>query len=326
MASEEASEPVSITVPEELAAWLRRRADERGVDVEQYSRQLLAAQRAVDTGAIEDPEVVSDLVTQHDLEDRVDERLADRLDDLQDGPLGESGDRPDDGVEERLNGRLDEVESEFRELLEDVRSRVIQVKRETDQKAPADHDHDGLDELDALEARVESLAADAEEHADVIEALREDLDGGFENFEEVLEYLVETTDDLSERADRLARATLQTREQVRELATTVGERERVDQFKRDAALEGVTAADCEECGHSVRVSLLTAPRCPACSAGFVDLEPKQGLFGSATFRCGDRPALSRGEGDDVTGEIEDALAEDRPHPGEVYWESAGDRS
>src|SRR6056297_199348 len=36
---------------------------------------------------------------------------------------------------------LASVEREFDEKIQDVRERVVQVKREADEKAPADHDH-----------------------------------------------------------------------------------------------------------------------------------------------------------------------------------------
>lgn len=286
MASEETSEPVSLSLPDDLSAWVRRRADERGVDAETYARELLAAQRAVDVGEV------------------------DALPDATDSDLDE---------------RLESVREEFTDLLEDVRSRVVQVKRETDAKAPADHEHTELAaDLERLESAIDDVAADVEAHETAVSELEEDLERGFDNYEEVLEYLVDATDDLSDRVDRLARATLSTRERVEELAPAAHDRERLADLKRDAALSGVASAACDACGHDLDPALLVEPRCPACEATFVDVEPKRGFLGSATFVTGDPPELAAGDGDDLAAEVESVLEEDGPRPGEVDWASGGD--
>lgn len=296
MASEEATEPLSISVPPELSAWLESQADERGVDPETYARELLLAQRAVDADAFHVDGVDSDA-----------------------GPL--------DGVarEAEVEDRLDDVREEFRELLEDVRSRVVQVKRETDRKAAADHDHaELLADIETLTEQVAALEADLAEQRTAVEELRADLEGGFDNFEEVLEHVLAETDELFERADRLGHATVRTRERVQELATSVVDRERADDLKRDAALEGVETADCEDCDRAVRLALLTEPRCPACRTEFVDLEPKRGFFGSATLVTGDHPALTDAELEAVTDDIEADVETDRPHPADVDWDRTGE--
>lgn len=321
MASEETTEPVSLSVPGELAAWLRRSADQRGVDVEQYASELLAAQRAVDSGVIEGAAALDDGSDGSSAPDeRFEERLDDRLDDVLDGHF-------DEVLDEHLDDRLEEQRSEFVDLLEDVRSRVIQVKREADARVPADHDHADLAaDVDDLDDAVESLAVDLEEQSSTVSTLETTVDRGFENYEAVLEHLVDATDDLADRVDRLARAALATRERVQNLAIAADERERVDELKRDAALEGLSSADCEACGRTVDVALLTEPRCPACAAELVDVEPERGFLGSATLVTGDPPALPVGDDSDVVGDLESVLEADRPHPGAVDWETTGDRS
>lgn len=301
MASEETGEPVAVDVPDDLRTWLQTVADDRGLTVEAYVRELLAAQRVVETGDVEAvDDVVVDPVTRDEFEER-----------------------------------LDAVETGHRDLLEDVRDRVVQVKRETDGKAPVDHDHEdlrgdlaGLDDgLADLVDEVDDLQSTLDDHSEALHQVRTNVDDGFDNFEAILEYLVEATDDLSERVDRLARATLEGRERVRDLAGAARERERADGLKRDAALEGITSADCGECGHGVRIALLTAPECPYCGAGFADIEPKQGFLGSPTLTTGVGPALVGGDDavteDAVTEDIQSDLEADRPDPSDVDWDTAG---
>jgi len=300
MASEETGSSVAVDVPEELRSWLEQVADDRDLSVEGYVRELLIAQRTVETGAVGDAVV---------------EPVA----------------------HEELDERLEDLESEFRDLLEDVRDRVVQVKRETDGKVSAASHEDLETALGAAESRLDGLATELEGLRTELDRLdggldrldrdhdrlRTDLDEGFENFESVLEYLLETTDDLSDRADRLARATLEGRERVAELASSVHSRERADDLKRDAALEGIDAATCADCDRTVRVALLTAPECPYCAAGFVDVEPKRGFFGAPTLLTGDRPALAGGPETSVAEGVREDLEAERPDPGDVDWDTAG---
>jgi len=285
MASEDTGDVAGLTVSDDVRRWLQQAADEHGVDVERFVSELLAAHHAY-AGDDESLDAMNDVVDRDE---------------------------------------LDAVRDDFQELLEDVRSRVIQVKRETDSKAPAEHGHEAIEsDVDELQAALDELAEDLEDQQAALESLETTVDDGFENFEAVLEYLLETTDDLADRTDRLARATIGSRERLQELAGTIEERTAADRLKRDAALEGIGSADCADCGQSVRAALLTAPECPFCAAGFVDLEPKQGLFGSATFQTGSRPALAGTADDPVTDELRSDVESERPDPADVDWDSAGD--
>ncbi|WP_076429958.1 magnesium transporter CorA family protein [Haladaptatus litoreus] len=105
--------------------------------------------------------------------------------------------------EDDTDGELDDLREEFMSKLTDVRERVVQVKRETDGKASADHDHPDLrNELADIQRAAEELDALRERIAEN----RERMDDGFENYESVLEYLTETTDELENRLDVLARS------------------------------------------------------------------------------------------------------------------------
>ncbi len=196
-----------------------------------------------------------------------------------------------------------DLRDEFMEKITDVRERVVQVKRETDDKAPADHDHPELrEELADVERAVEKLDALSER----VEENRERIDNGFENYESVLEYLTETTDELDERIDVLARALVAVRDQTRTLATQNATRAAVDELFRTANRHGIKSAKCGDCKTSVTISLLTEPACPHCSVTFEDIEPKQGFFGSSWLVVGRPPAL---EGETLESDVDDLLEE-----------------
>ncbi len=227
--------------------------------------------------------------------------------------------------------QLDELHDEFITKLTDVRERVIQIKRETDGKAPADHDHDDLraelvdvrNELDELQQAVgteeNDTATTINELVDELDALservadnRERLDSGFKNYEEVLEYLTDTTDELDERLDVLARALVSIRDQTRILAARSATQAATEKLARAANRYGVTSAKCGDCEQGVTIALLTEPSCPHCGATFEDIEPKQGFFGSNWLVVGRPPALESDTLDpdfEVDSEVEEILTE-----------------
>ncbi|MFH5800073.1 hypothetical protein [Haladaptatus sp. CMAA 1911] len=209
---------------------------------------------------------------------------------------------------------LDELREEFMEKLTDVRERVVQIKRETDGKAPADHDHPDLrDELNGLRQAMdaendEDGEGDFETVAEEVDYLRERvtenrkrLDSGFENYEEVLDYLAETTDELDGRLDVLARALVSVRDQARMLATVNATRAATAELARTANRNGIESAKCGDCEMTVTIALLTDPSCPHCGATFEDIEPKQGFFGSNWLVVGRPPAL---EGDTIDPDVD----------------------
>jgi len=242
----------TATLEGAAAAWLGERADDLDVSVEELLQRVVAAYRSV-----EDDELAADLVTESD-----------------------------------LDARLGDVESEYDEKIDDVRDRVIQVKREADGKAPADHEHADIEATaeDAAET-AERVASEVDSLDDEIEDIADRLDAGFENFEEVLSYLRDETDELSDRTTTLAAAVLSMRESVRALAAAEARRGRAEQLQREANVEGVAEADCESCEQSVTVALLSAPECPFCGATFEGVESKTGWFGSHTLETGTKPAL-----------------------------------
>lgn len=278
---------VEVNLPESLSRWLDEKASEEGRSREDVLLQLLSAYRKVyglENGAVDLPEGMDPVEglppdLEADLEDRVEELVDERL---------AAAEAASGGVDpEQLNERVSAVESRFVDLLEDVRERVVQLKRETDAKAPAEHDHSDL----AAAGELEALETDLEMAETAVDALESRMEAGFGNFETVLEHLASSIDRTSGRQTTLARALLETREELRKLAARDTARSAAEALKREASEHGVRSADCEECDTAVDVGLLTRAECPHCSAPFVGVEPAQGFFGSDSLATGQRPAL-----------------------------------
>ncbi|MFA1611440.1 CopG family transcriptional regulator [Halobellus rubicundus] len=254
-------------LPEDLDAWVADRAAATGESRPEIVRRLLAAHRLLD----EHPELFEDGTTPDPAAVR---------DALNDGAIGPEtdgaaaaeafADSDADTVAnalEDLVSRIAELEAELDEKITDVRERVIQVKRETDAKAPADHDHPDLERR---------------------------LEGGFENYEEVLQYLTDLSDDHDAKLDTLASVIADVRERVTDLERRANERDAAASLRREANRHGVTTAKCGACGEAVHLGLLDSPYCPHCEATFEEIDPKRGFFGSNRLTVGQRPALEAG--------------------------------
>ena len=273
---------------DDLDGWLDARADDLGLDRERLLTRLVAAQRLAlaETGSTEGDELLPTVAA--------------------------------------LESRIASLEDEVDEKIADVRERVVQVKRETDAKAPADHGHAALaDRLDGLAEEIGTLhddhgalAASHERLREDHDDLRGDVDAGFENYELILDDLDSDTGDLAEKADTLAQVALRLRQRVATLEGESAIRTAVADLQREANRAGVSSANCADCGSSVHVGLLGAPTCPHCEATFDDVEPARGFFGSATLTTGDRPALTDGTdpesaaGDGVARTADDLFGED----------------
>jgi chromosome segregation ATPase len=259
----------SETFPDELRDWVERRAAERDVPPETILARAVAIYRALETEETDsldiDPEQVATLREQVDA-------LTDRV----------------AGVEDDLDTKID-----------DVRERVIQIKRETDAKASRNHGHPDLDERvdTALDA-----AADADSRVDELD---DRLDRGFENYEEILEYLTDVTEDLDRTMDQLAGAVVDVRSELHRVSAAEHDRQAVDDLRTAANRHGERTAACGDCGATVDLGLLSRPRCPHCEATYVDFDPPAGFFGSATLATGDRPALTDGT-ESATDGLDDA--------------------
>jgi prefoldin subunit 5 len=246
-------EPVE-ELPEDLEAWVAERAADSDASRADIVRRLLAAHKLLD----DHPDWLEDAP------------VPDRTDGTADPP-----DEVDD-VDARVGDlaeRVGELEGDLDDKIADVRQRVIQVKREADAKAPADHDHP------SLERRV---------------------DEGFGNYEEVLEYLTERTETLEDETDdrsaklrSVANAVVDLRRRVATLESEREKRDAVSDLREAANRHGVSEAACGSCGESVHVGLLDEPACPHCESPFDGVEPG-GWFRPDTLTVGDPPALEPG--------------------------------
>ncbi|MFB6218366.1 MAG: hypothetical protein ABEH77_04165, partial [Halobacteriaceae archaeon] len=282
MADEGGESVVSADLPDPESAWLAEQASARDLSEAEFLRRLVAAYRSVDD---EEP----DVATEADVAE--------------------------------LAERVESVEADTEEKIEDVRDRIVQVKREVDAKAPADHDHPELKEgIRSAGAAAESAQSDVADLERNLQALRETTERGFDNYEEVLEYLTESTDDLEEKLTRVATALVGTRRVVGELGAREDDRQVVEDIQTDANRQGIGAADCENCGESVDLGLLADPFCPHCGTAVRGVEPKSGFFGSPTLLTGEPAALDDASVIDTESEVDteaavDALLEDDSLPG-----------
>jgi len=282
MASESSDEVgVSVSLPPDVEAWLDRKAADLGVDREAVVVQLLASYRAAEEFGDDD---VAAALGGRDVESDVRDVIAERLPDIADAVAErvDDGNEDLDAVEEGLSAEIDRVESSFTDKIQDVRDRVVQVRREADGKADGDHTHPEFGELATLSAAVDDLEASLsvlesrvdEATADAA-AAEERVDALDERVSEV-ERATDRLDEVEERLQTVAWVVsdLREAEQARSTGTDA-----IDRLKATAAELDVDRAVCENCTQAVDIALLHEPKCPHCDATVSDVALPGGLFG-----------------------------------------------
>ncbi|CAI50558.1 CopG domain protein [Natronomonas pharaonis DSM 2160] len=233
----------SVSLPPSLAEWLDERAATLGMDREELLVQLVGSYRtAAEIGDEETKELMQSL----DIEAVVDEAVADRLEAADD--LGE------------IEGRLEAVETGLADNVEDLRSRVLQLRDLVQDRAHADHGHE---EFDQLATRTEDLAGELETVRRDIEDLSQELTTVDDRFE-----------DVEGKLDRLARVVLALRREIESISTT--DAEILAHLRQRANRNGTTDAVCASCGERVSIGLLGEPLCPYCDVEFRDIEYADG--------------------------------------------------
>lgn len=289
MADESGAEPVVADLSPELAGWLEERANAAGVDRAELLGRLAAAFHAVETDEGSPAPVERDLA--------------------------------------EMQADLADLEAEFDEKIEDVRERVIQVKRETDQKAPADHDHPEIaerieqsagsggasEDVAALRRRVEQVGEELEDVMSTIDSVQSRTEAGFENYETVLEDLMDRVERIEGRMDTLAETTAAIQSSIEEIRGRAEVAEQVETIQREANRMGIAHADCEDCGTGLEVALLTEPACPACGEPFAGVERRSSFLSSHTLSTGSPPALEAGDTERV--EVSEETVSDPGHGG-----------
>jgi DNA repair exonuclease SbcCD ATPase subunit len=302
MASESTDEAgLTVSLPAAVDEWLDAKAEELGVDRETVVVQLLAAYRAA--GELDDDRVAASLTD--GVEDRVRDVVAERLPDIADA-VEEQTDTGDDAerVEDRLSAELDRVENDFQESLQDVRERIVQVKRETDRKAPEDHAHPEFDELGAVSNEVDDLfdrIDDLSEATSASQNRHEDLEARVADLEDA----AERVDDIEEKLQTVAWVVSDVREAVEADAE---ESRAIDRLKQSAAEADVDRAVCDNCEQSVDIALLSEPNCPHCETTFGDVELPGGLFGKPRLSVAKQ--LEAGADADSDYDVPDAAQRD----------------
>ncbi|WP_411966905.1 hypothetical protein [Haloferax sp. YSSS75] len=203
---------------------------------------------------------------------------------------------------EAVEGRVDGLEDSLDEKVDDVRMRIVQVKREADEKAPRDHDHPEFRE------DLDRVSADVGDVRDQLSEMQSRVDAGFDNYEEILTYLDETTAELDDYLRVVAQSVLDLRSRAADIEAAELEREALSDLLRVANDTGEEKATCDNCGETIHLGLLSEPRCPACRSVFDELSPSHGFFGSATLSTGKPLALEAAapDNDDVETLLDEA--------------------
>lgn len=272
MSEDESGASEMDDVSEWTQEWLEARASEHGVHANELLQRIAWVFRATRDGELAEVQPQESLA---ELETEV-ETMATLLDVVQQD--------------------VEELDAELDRKIQDVRERVIQIKREVDSKAPADHDHPTLEnELGAATDTANRAQSRVKTVEDAVENLESRLNEGFENYEDILEYLTDEVDDVAEKNTRLARAIVSMREAIQGMSQREGRRIAADRLREQANKHGIRSADCDDCGATLDVALLTDARCPHCASTFASVKPKRGFFGSPTLEVGDRPAIEAGD-------------------------------
>jgi hypothetical protein len=297
MASESTEqEEVMVRLPGNLHDWLDERARTQGLDSEELLVQLLTAYQTVTDGDYDEPVIVdageTDAIEEQireqfdqelderleaDLEsrlrDQIENSVTDDVEDIVNERVTDEIAEVRDAIQRRFGNRIDSVESEFTEKIEDVRERIIQVKKETDRKAPQDHTHEQFETLGEVTTELETVETELDE-------LREGFDSVRSEHEQRTAEIDETLETVQERLQTVAWVV----SDLYEAQEARGEIDAVDRIKRAAAKADVDRAKCENCGEGVSISLLTDPECPHCEATVSNVEPASGFFAKPTLQ------------------------------------------
>ena len=270
MATESADESdgadVSVRLPPDLEEWLDERAAALDVDRGELLVQLAGAYRAAaDLGDESLAGLSGEGIDPAALEDVREQLSAD-----------------DDALHE-LNDRVNDVEGRLEENVEDLRSRVLQLRDAVGDSASQTHSHREFDQLDAriddLSETVESVAADVEAQGGRVDEVASRLE------------------DADEKLTRVARAVVALRREADREDDGTG----LEELRVAANRSGVTEAACGACGDVVTIGLLSDASCPHCGSDFAELElPAGGLgrtlgFRRPELRCAEPPALEAGD-------------------------------
>jgi len=266
MASESTGEgTVAVSLPAELDDWLDERAAALDTDRETVLVQLLASYRATaELDSDVEPQERIPIAEAQTVEEMVTSVLAEHLDDRVESAVQA---QIQASVQSLIDDRVGDVEADYMEKITDLRERVVQLKRELDEKAVTDHDHEAFDHIDEVETRLGELEA-------AVDRIETDVETRLGDQETETEEIKAQLDSVQERLKTVAWVVKDLRE-AREGDSGV---ESVERIKRAAAKINVDHAKCENCSNTVSVGLLTEPNCPHCDATVTNVEAASGFF------------------------------------------------
>lgn len=239
--------------------------------------------------------------------------------------LGETTDRLETAVES-LTAEVETLETEVDEDIEDLRERLVKLYRDVEQKPEADHTHpdlaERLDGVDANARAVDDRLDGLEDRVESIDDTVASVDDRVERIEDRLDALAAADDDAADKLSRVASAVVRTQRRLRAIDGESAADGRLDDILDAANRHGVQTADCDGCGHTVRLSLLSSAACPHCESRFAGLDPAERFYRRSRLTVDDRPALS-GESEAVasgsdgeTDDTADTRETDHDAPGE----------
>lgn len=213
---------------------------------------------------------------QSELEGRLETAVRDQLESTVDDRIESAVAANTDALE----NRIDALESDHAADIDDVRDRVIQVKKEVDAKTPTEEHEQTRQDVEDLRAELSALDDQLGSLSDALSALETETDDRIEANAEAIEAL---------EAD-----VPKTRERIKTLAWNVNEiRDHVDRVTdlspilEKAAQLDIDRAKCDQCGSGIEIGLLTEAACPHCSAGLTGLVDSRSFFGKPRLLVGD---------------------------------------
>jgi chromosome segregation ATPase len=159
-----------------------------------------------------------------------------------------------------IRSQVEEQKKEFWDKIEDIREKIIILKKDIDSKADQEHEHSEYVGEETLESEISRIESQIEELSDK-SIKNEDLNEEF-----------------SEKLDILASNLLSVRDRVGNLEAERRERmeknRRIKKIMQDARKNATTKPKCRSCGKSVRMDILREPECPHCSGDIEGIESR----------------------------------------------------
>jgi len=191
--------------------------------------------------------------------------------------------------------RIDALEAELDDHVQDLRSKIVDVVKEARSRAPADHSHEPLEtRLEQQTATTDELRESLDTLAEEVEAFDEVVEERVGRIEDELGPLSESVTDLEAKATKLAGAVVDMRRRLTRVESHVSYQTALAELLQTAAREDISRARCNDCNETVELGLLVEPVCPHCRSVFDGIEPGSMFFKSAGLTIADRPALEAG--------------------------------